>query len=75
MSGQKIIWVGLLTASLLVGILYWMSKPESGTNSDDVLTLYCAAGLKPPVLELVKRFDRFKFKKWPFLSKQIIPFL
>ena len=57
MNGKQILAFGLLVLVLLGGLLYWISRPGSAFGTGDTLTLYCAAGIKKPVQELVDLFE------------------
>ena len=57
MTGKKVIGFGVLAAAVLSALLFLISKPREGRNGDEPLLLYCAAGIKPPVLELARRFE------------------
>lgn len=57
MNGKSLILLGLIVFLLLGGLLYWISHPGAASGSGETLTLYCAAGIKKPVRELVDRFE------------------
>jgi len=57
MTGKKTIFIGLLLTLILVTLLSLISKPTDGPNGEEPLLLYCAAGIKPPVLDLAKQFE------------------
>ena len=57
MNGKYLFLIGVIVFLLLGGLLYWISRPGSTSGSGETLTLYCAAGIKKPVQELVDRFE------------------
>jgi len=57
MTGKKIIWTGLVLVAGLSALLFLISKPKDGPTGEEPLLLYCAAGIKPPVLEIAKQFE------------------
>ncbi len=57
MTGKKMTSLGLLLMLILGALLFLISKPSDGPNGEEPLLLYCAAGTKPPVLELAKQFE------------------
>lgn len=57
MTGKKIIPIGILLVAVLSALLFLISQPTDGPNGEEPLLLYCAAGIKPPVLELTKKFE------------------
>lgn len=57
MSGRKWVVILVLAAAVCGLLLLTLSKPQSGDSSGESLLLYCAAGIKPPVLELAKQFE------------------
>jgi molybdenum ABC transporter molybdate-binding protein len=57
MTGKKIIPIALLVVAALSSLLFLLSKPADGPDGEEPLLLYCAAGVKPPVLALAKQFE------------------
>ena len=57
MRGRRIIWTGISVAVVLTGLLVLISKPRDTESGEAPLLLYCAAGVKPPVLALAKQFE------------------
>jgi molybdate transport system substrate-binding protein len=58
MNGKHIILIVLLAVVILVALLIILSKPHDRTSSDEPLLVYCAAGIKPPVLKLAHDFEK-----------------
>jgi molybdate transport system substrate-binding protein len=57
MTGRKWVVILVLAAAVCGLLLLKLSKPQSGDSSDESLLLYCAAGVKTPVLALAKEFE------------------
>lgn len=57
MSGKRIIALGLLAVVGLSFLLFLVARPPRSEAGNEPLLLYCAAGIKPPVLELAKRYE------------------
>lgn len=51
------ILLGCTLVVVLCGLLSWLSRSDGASRDEEVLLLYCAAGVKPPVSELVKLFE------------------
>jgi molybdenum ABC transporter molybdate-binding protein len=51
------IWIGILIVAVLTALLVMISKPRNEKNGEAPLLVYCAAGVKPPVAELAKRYE------------------
>ena len=58
MNGKHLIVFGLLAVVVLIALLTILSKPYDTTGSDVPLLVYCAAGIKPPVLQLARDFEK-----------------
>lgn len=56
--GKKLLIVFVVAVTGLVAALYLYTGKERGTAGEKTLTLYCAAGVKPPVLAAVKEFSK-----------------
>ncbi len=57
MNGKQLILIGLVGIVALVAMLTVLSMPERGGGSGEPLLVYCAAGIKPPVLQLARDFE------------------
>jgi molybdenum ABC transporter molybdate-binding protein len=58
MRGSRILVVGSLVAfGVLALILYALGRRAGGGASEKALIVYCAAGIKPPVVELAQSFE------------------
>ncbi|NOU36505.1 MAG: molybdate ABC transporter substrate-binding protein [Kiritimatiellaceae bacterium] len=57
MTGKRIVWAGLILAAVLAALLFLISKPHETASGGNPLLVYCAAGVKPPVVELAKRYE------------------
>ena len=58
MNGKHVILIGLSAVVVLVALLILLSKPHDQTGHDEPLLVYCAAGIKPPVLQLAQDFEK-----------------
>lgn len=58
MNGKHLIVFGLLAVVVLVALLVLLSKPSDNAGSDEPLLVYCAAGIKPPVLQLAQDYEK-----------------
>jgi len=58
MNGKHLICVGLIAIVVLVALLIILSRPDEDAGSGAPLLVYCAAGVKPPVLQLARDFEK-----------------
>jgi molybdenum ABC transporter molybdate-binding protein len=58
MNGKHVILIGLTAVVVLIVLLIILSKPHDRTGIDEPLLVYCAAGIKPPVLKLAQDFEK-----------------
>lgn len=58
MNGKRLILFGLVAVVLLIALLTILSKPSDSDGSEEALLVYCAAGIKPPVLQLAQDFEK-----------------
>jgi molybdenum ABC transporter molybdate-binding protein len=58
MNGKQLIAIGLVVIAVLVAMLIALSRPDEDAGSGQPLLVYCAAGVKPPVLQLARDFER-----------------
>jgi len=58
MNGKQLIFIGLVGIVVLVAMLTILSKPGEDAGSGKPLLVYCAAGVKPPVLQLARDFEK-----------------
>ena len=57
-SSRIVVLVGsVVVAAVLVGLLVWNPRAERERDSARPLVFYCAAGIKPPVEEVVKDYQ------------------
>ena len=70
MNGKHLIEFGLLAVVILVALLVFLSKHSDTAGTDVPILVYCAAGIKPPVLQLAQDFD-----PRPVATLQVIQFL
>jgi molybdate transport system substrate-binding protein len=54
--GRNIVIASLLLAAACIGLLWWRPSPQLAHPSAP-LVVYCAAGLKPPVSEIARRYE------------------
>ncbi|MHC4433367.1 MAG: substrate-binding domain-containing protein [Planctomycetota bacterium] len=57
MNGKHVVVIGLSAIVVLIAMLTILSRPDEDTGSGSPLLVYCAAGIKPPVLELAREFE------------------
>jgi molybdenum ABC transporter molybdate-binding protein len=57
MNGKHVILIGLSAIVVLIAMLTILSRPDEDTGSGPPLLVYCAAGVKPPVLKLAREFE------------------
>jgi molybdate transport system substrate-binding protein len=57
MNGKHVVVIGLSAIVVLVAMLTILSRPAEDAGSGPPLLVYCAAGIKPPVLELAREFE------------------
>jgi molybdenum ABC transporter molybdate-binding protein len=58
MNGKHLIVIGLIAMVVLVALLTILSRPDEDAGSGAPLLVYCAAGVKPPVLQLARNFEK-----------------
>ncbi len=58
MNGKHLIIIGLLAVVVLIALLAILSRPSDKAGSEEPLFVYCAAGIKPPVLQLAQDFEK-----------------
>jgi molybdate transport system substrate-binding protein len=58
MNGKYLIIFGAAAAAVLIVLLMILSKPSDNAGAEEPLLVYCAAGIKPPVLQLAQDFEK-----------------
>jgi len=56
--GGKLLLIFVVAVTGLTFGLFWLTSKKGGAEGEETLTLYCAAGVKPPVLAAAKDFYR-----------------
>lgn len=55
---KKIVFVSILAAGGLVALLWWKPERPASKERKGPLTIYCAAGIKPPVEAVGREYER-----------------
>lgn len=55
--GIKLFAASAIVLALLIALLFNGNKKNTQTGSTDPIVFYCAAGMKPPVVEIVKAYQ------------------
>ena len=56
--GKKLILIFVIAVVGLVAALFFFTAKERGVKGEKTLTMYCAAGVKPPVLAAAREFEK-----------------